>query len=231
MPHASPTATTTAEQGRRAGTEREGLHILVWGQLGQVTGESWWLRTTWGAPRRVPSVLPGSASSRWLPWLTHKAAGPAGMRVGVGVVTGVRRVRSRTCVRAAVALVLSLRDAPWRATNILPPAYPGCPGGLLTSPKSRFRPKLLLQMLLARREGQKGTAPRLCKAGGTQGSGAGAVPPPRWHTSHGSASRCPHHGARPPSEVPQRFGGQPPSSWPAATCPRATAGPAGAGKG
>lgn len=38
----------------------------------------------------------------------------------------------------------------------LPPGYPGCPGGLLTSPKSRFRPKLLLQMLLARREGQKG---------------------------------------------------------------------------
>lgn len=36
MPRASPTATTTAEQGRRAGTEREGLHVLVWGQLGQV---------------------------------------------------------------------------------------------------------------------------------------------------------------------------------------------------
>lgn len=75
VPRASPTATTTAEQGRRAGTEREGLHVLVWGQLGQVTGERWWLRTMWGAPRCVPSVLPGSASSRWLPWLTHKAGG------------------------------------------------------------------------------------------------------------------------------------------------------------
>lgn len=54
---------------------------------------------------------------------------------------------------------------------------------------------------------------------------------PRWHASRSSASRCPHRGAGPRGETLQRFGVQPPSSRPAAACPRATVGTAGAGGG